>query len=121
MNGTFGKYFLDATPNNTVKTPVAVTQGLMTYLDCQLAPSLDERCLCGDRDAEKRLDLRGRDKYRRAGAEADDHRMGNEIHQCAEARDAHRQLEYAREQRDGQDQADVLRAAGRSEMRKACE
>ena len=48
-------------------------------------------------------------EHRGARAEADDDGVRNEIDQGAQARRAHRELEYAGQKRDGENQADVVR------------
>ena len=60
---------------------------------------------------EEIAQLRGDDQQGGAGREADDHGMRDEIHQRAETREAHRQLQEAHEERERQHELDVGRAA----------
>ena len=62
-------------------------------------------------EAEEVLDLAGGDENRRTCGEADDDGVRDEVDQCAEPRQTHRQLNQAGQQGECKHQADELRTA----------
>ena len=60
-----------------------------------------------DRNAGKIAELGGDDEESRARGEADHDRVRDEVDERPQARDAHRELQQADQQREGQDQLDV--------------
>ncbi len=65
----------------------------------------------GHVEAKKVLQLAGRDQNGRAGGEAHHHRVGDEIHQRAQARDAHGQFDDSHHERERQRVGHVVDAA----------
>ena len=72
----------------------------------------EEHCAMGNVDAEEVLDLAGDDQQSRPRSEADNHGVGNEIHQGAKASHPHHQLHQADHEGQGQYQAHIGGATG---------
>ena len=77
----------------------------------ELMDDLVEGRAARDPDAEEIAHLTGGDQDGGAGGEADDHRVRDEIDQCAHARQSQDQLEHADQESERQHQADVVRRA----------